>query len=100
MANYAELYAKIGDTNLKNRLAIAVAVKAQSLFDLATPTAAQVSWAESAIANPHSKAEPFFLYLLAKNKALTIEQIDAVTDTAMQTAIDALVDKIVAGGTP
>jgi hypothetical protein len=100
MATYAELYDKVGDSALKNRLAVAVAVKAQALFDLATPTAAQLAWADSAINDPFGKAEVFFRYLLAKNRALTIAQIDAVTDTAMQTAIDALADKIIAGGTP
>jgi hypothetical protein len=98
MALYADLYGLIGSTALKNRLAIAVAVKAAALFDAANPTAEQLAWAAQAVANPHAKAEPFYLYLLAKNKGLTVAQINAVTDDAMQTAVDALVEKIIAGG--
>ena len=99
MVTYEELYDLNASTPLKNRIAIAVTVKAQTLFDLATPTAAQVNWAKAAIANPHVIAEDFLKYLLAKNKSLTVAQINAVTDTGIQTAVDALVDKIISGGT-
>jgi hypothetical protein len=98
MATYAELYELRANSDLRNKVAVAVAVKAQTLLDAASPTAAQVTWANAAISNPNGKADVLLNYVLAKNKALTVVQINAATDAGIQTAVDGAVDKLIAGG--
>lgn len=96
MATYAELFDLRSNSGLRNKVAVAVAKKAQAIFDLATPTAKQVTWAGEAIENPVSKADALLNYVLAKNSASTVAQISAASDAAIQTNVDAAVDKIVA----
>ncbi len=98
MATYAELYELRANSDLRNKVAVAVAVKAQTLLDAASPSAAQVAWANAAISNPTGKAEVLLNYVLAKNKALTVVQINAATDAGIQSAVDGAVDKLIAGG--
>lgn len=98
MATYAELYDLRSDSALRNKVAVAVAVKAQALLDLASPTAGQVAWAKAAIDAPIAKADSLLNYVLAKNKAASTSQILAATDAAIQSNVDAAVDKIIAGG--
>lgn len=98
MATYAEIYDLRSSSDLRNKIAVAVAAKAQALIDAASPSAAQIIWANAAIANPLSKADPLLNYLLAKNRAMTVGQITAVSDANIQTAVDAAVDKLIAGG--
>ena len=98
MATYAELYDLRSDDELKNKIVVAVAVKAQTILELASPTTAQVTWASEAIDGPIQKATSLMNYVLAANKALTVAQIQAAADTAVQTNVDAAVDKIITGG--
>lgn len=95
MATYNELHALAKDADLINRIAVAVAVKAQAIIDSATPTAPQLSWAKEAIEHPRSKAEALLYYVLAKHKALTNTQITQATDATLQTAVDAAADKLI-----
>lgn len=94
MATYLELYGLREDSALLNRTSVAVAVKAQSLLDAASPPATHVTWALAAIENPASKAKALLYYVLAKNKAATIAQITAAPDDTLQTAINGAVDAI------
>lgn len=98
MATYAELYELRSDSELRNKVAVAATKKAQSLIDAASPTTAQISWANSAIVDPQAKAGPLLNYLLAANSALTVGQISGVSDANIQTAVNAAVDKLIAGG--
>lgn len=98
MATYTEIFDLRRDTDLRNKIAVAVAIKAQSLLDGATPTAAQVAWAKEAIANPIDKADSLMVYVLAKNAGLTTTQITGATDAAIQTAVNGAIDKIISGG--
>lgn len=98
MATYAEIFALRNHSELKNKIAVAVAVKAQALIDAASPTAAQIEWAQDAIVNPESKAGELLNYVLAKNKALTTTQITEAADSAIQTQVSDAVDKLIAGG--
>lgn len=94
MATYVELFNLRNDDGLRNKVAVAVTIKAQALFDAASPTAAQLTWAKSAIADPSALADGYLKYLLAKNAASTVAQIQAASDATIQTAVGALVDKI------
>ena len=98
MATYAELYDLRSDDELKNKIVVAVVVKAQTILELASPTTAQVAWASEAIDGPIQKATSLMNYVLAANKALTVAQIQAAADSAVQANVDAAVDKIITGG--
>lgn len=98
MATYSELYDLHDYEPLRQRVAVAVSVKAQNLVDLSTPTAAQVTWAEAALKNPLSETDKLFRYLLAKNNALTVDQIKNATDSSIQNQVDSAVDTIITGG--
>ncbi len=97
MATYLEIFALRNDSNLQDKVAVAVVKKAQLLLDAASPTANQVTWSLAAIENPKSKSDGLLNYVLAKNSAATSAQILAVDDATLQTAINAAVDKIIAG---
>lgn len=98
MATYAELYDLQSSDALRNRVAVAVVVKSQILLDLASPTAAQVAWAKAALSNPGQAAAVLLRYVLAANKALTVAQINAATDAAIQNNVNTAADKLIAGG--
>lgn len=98
MATYAELYDLRSDSSLRNKVAVAVAIKAQSLLDGGSPTSAQVTWAGEALRNPVGKAGELLNYVLAANNDATAGQITSATDAAIQTNVNAAVDAIVAGG--
>ena len=98
MATYLELYALRADSDLQDKTAVAVAKKAQTLLDGATPTAAEVAWALEAIQSPKEKANSMLYYVLAANSTLTVAQIQSATDSALQSNVDAAADAIIAGG--
>lgn len=98
MATYQEIYDLRSDSALRNKIAVAVTKKAQSILDEQTPTTAAVDWAISAIENPLSKAQSMMNYVLAKNSDLTVSQINNASDNAIQSNVDAAVDTIISGG--
>ena len=98
MANYLDLENLRADGDLGQKISMAVLVKAQTIYDLASPTTAQITWANEAIANSRSKAKDLIGYVLAANKASDVAAIQAATDAAIQTNVDAAVDKIITGG--
>jgi hypothetical protein len=99
MATYNELFnLRRENTDLLNRVEVAAVKKAQTLIDAASPTAAQVGWALTTITAPRAEADRLLNYVLAANSALTVAQITAASDAAIQTAVNAAVDKIIAAG--
>lgn len=98
MATYSELFAIQNDATLRNKIQVAVTIKAQSLLDLASPTANQVSWASNALKDPVTTMTRIMPYVLAANKSATQSQITSASDSAVQTNVDAVVDKLVAAG--
>jgi len=97
MATYTELFSIRNDPDLKEKVTVSTWIKAQELLD-ATPTAAEVTWASETLENPSERADQIMNYVLAANKAKTLAQIQAATDTAIQTNVDAAVDALIAGG--
>ena len=83
MATYLELHTLQSDSDLQDKVSVAVVKKAQTLLDAATPTAAQVTWANDAIDNPRGKALPLLNYVLAANSAASVAVIQAATDSTM-----------------
>lgn len=98
MATYDELFALRSNSALRDRVAVAAVVKAQSLIDLASPTAGQIAWAQRAISDPIGVANSLLNYVLAANKSATSSQISTASDSTIQTAVGAAVDKIIGGG--
>ena len=98
MAAYTELFELRSDGPLRNRAAVAVAVKAQDLLAGGTPTADEVAWADAALKNPLGKANELLNYVLAANKAATVGNITGATDAALQSNIDSAADALIAGG--
>ena len=98
MATYAEL-ANISDdpgfSGLKEKLNVAVVIKATALLDGATPTAAQIAWAQSALSSPVSAANDIQWYVIAANDSASIAAIVGASDSAVQNNVGAAVDAIV-----
>lgn len=94
MATYTELFDLRSNSDLRNRVAVACAIKAQAIIDSATPTAAQLTWARAAIADPIAKANELLNYVLAANKSATASQIAGASDAAIQTNVGAAVDRL------
>lgn len=70
MATYAELYSLYYNTDLLNKVVVAVIKKAQTLIAAAIPTAAQLNWEKNALDNSEAVARPLFKYVLAANNTL------------------------------
>ena len=98
MATYLELFALRSNSDLQDKIAVAVAKKAQALLDGETPTTAAVAWAQEAIQNPKTKADALINYVLVKNSEMTTAQIVAASDAVIQTQVDTAVDVLISGG--
>jgi hypothetical protein len=99
MATYLELANYKGDNgsdydNLRAKIKVALAVKAQAIAASTSPTAAEVTWAKDVLKELDSVAEETVNYVLAANKSATIAQINAASDTTVQTNVDEAVDNL------
>lgn len=94
MASYDELF-KIGlDDRLRNRVAVAVLVKAVAISEQVGPTQLEIDWAREAFSNHIALAEPILYAVLAANKGATVDQIKGAPDTAIQANVDSVVENI------
>ena len=98
MATYPELFDLRTEGDLRNKIDVAVTIKAKDLIDLPTPTAEQIAWANEAIANSTAKVQALYNYVLAKNSAATVEQITSAADAVIQSHVNNAVDALIAGG--
>lgn len=94
MATYTELFDLRSNSDLRNKVAVACVVKAQLIIDSASPTAAQLAWARSAIATPIAVADELLNYVLAANKSAAASQITGASDATIQANVSAAVDKM------
>jgi hypothetical protein len=97
MATYQELFDYISTPeyqDLVNRIAVAVAVKAEDIATSASPTAEEIAWAVSALTAPRSKADAIINFVIAANSGLTIAQINSANDAAVQANVNTAVDKL------
>lgn len=94
MAAYTDLYSKLSDDDLRNRVSVAVVVSAHALL-VNTPTTDQQKWAADVFANPKLWGDRALMGVLAANSSATIAQIDAASDAAVQSAVDDLTDALV-----
>jgi hypothetical protein len=98
MATYIELYDLRSNSSLLNKIVVASTKKAQTLIDLAAPTASQLAWAKKVIDNPLGVSSALFNYVLAANSSATTAAIQSASDATIQANIDAVVDKFIMGG--
>ena len=90
MATYQELYNLRGNSDLINKITVALVIAAEGLI-AGTPTDAEKAWILKAISNPVSEATRATNLILAKNAGLTVAQIEGATDAVIQTQVDAIV---------
>lgn len=98
MATYAELYDLASNSDLRNKVSVAVTVKAKDLIALASPTNNQMAWASKGLLDPVGEAKKLLPYVLAANSSLTVAQLTSAADSAIQSGVSAAVDKLIAGG--
>jgi hypothetical protein len=94
MATYTEIVTAAQDATLRQRVAVACVIAANTIFleDVATANhAARVAWAKRVYESPESEASRVLWSVLAQNKDATALQIASVTDASLQTAVDAAV---------
>lgn len=98
MATYIELrdIVAAGTGDLQKKILVAITIKAQALVDLPTTTAAQLAWAKDALANPQAYLVIVLNSVLAANNTASTAVITSASDTTVQTAVDSVVDKLLA----
>ncbi len=94
MATHAEIFGLLNDHVMKNKVAGAALVKANTISDLATPTTLQLDWAQSAYRRPIAVAEELWPAMLGSNAEATVAQITGASDALIQTAVNDAVDNI------
>jgi hypothetical protein len=100
MATYSELRALFGHDDLRHRAEVAVIVAAETIRneDGGTPNHAnRMVWAKAVFGNPVSAAAEMLMALLAANKDSAVAAITDVSDSALQTLVDAAVDVFATG---
>ena len=100
MATYLELYAQRNQQQLLEKVTVAVVVAADAIRteDAGTTNHAnRVKWAKEALDNPVRMAERVIWLVLAANKTATMQQINDASDSAIQTAVNAVVNVLAQG---
>lgn len=97
MATYTELHTLRGSATanpLKEKIAMAISIKANAISKLPAPTEGQRSFSIAALQNPTSYVDTVFNYILAEYNTLTTLEITGATDGSVQTAVNATVDTL------
>lgn len=97
MATYTELHALRGSSTvapLRQKISVAIAIKANAIAKSASPTAAMVDWSKQALATPDQFQEIALNYILAEYNTQTTAVITDATDAQVQTAVDAAVSTL------
>lgn len=94
MATYQELRDLFDDSDLTEKVEVAVVIAANNLIG-GTPTTNEKAWAATAFANPNAEARKALMAVLAENSGLTVAQIQSATDAAVQTNVNAVVSTLV-----
>jgi hypothetical protein len=95
MATLSELQTMLNDPGLRDKVRAAVVVTAKNVnFESdATPNhAARLVWAKQALSDPNGTAEKVVRYVVAANNTLTLNEITGLSDSAIQSHVDAAVN--------
>jgi len=101
MATLLELNALFGNSELRNKIEVAVIIAAETIRiedGGTTNHDNRMVWAKAAFSNPRSMRDPMLKALLAANAAETVQTITSVSDVSLQTLVDAAVDIFADGG--
>lgn len=97
MATYNEIFAIPGSSqSLREKITVAIAVKAYAIASAASPTASQVAWAKDALRNPQNWNDTVLYAALAANNTATVSQIQNANDAGVQTVVNTVVDNLLA----
>ena len=100
MATYQELLTASEDSDLRNKLRVAVVVAAETVRTELTSVpnhANRLIWAKKVFTNPDAEVLPMLWATLAANRANSLAQILGASDAVVQTAVDAAVDVLAQG---
>lgn len=95
MASYTELSTLQNDRDLMRKIAVAIAIAADTVRQEGVGTdnhANRLVWAKNVLANPPGDSQKVLWGMIAANKDLSIADIEAATDTKIQTNVDNLID--------
>ena len=91
MATYTEIRDLFNDSELLNRVEVAVIIAANGLADNANNN----SWVEKAYSSTSSESKKALMAVLATHNTLSVADIQGATDTALQLAVDTAVSTLV-----
>jgi hypothetical protein len=95
MATFEEIRSIYTDSNLVNKMEVAVAVKAHAILQEASPSTTRKDWARTAlVANLRGEADMCLRYALAAHKDLTVGALKDATDVDLLAAASAAIDKL------
>lgn len=95
MATYMELFGAKNNSNLQDKIAIAVVIAADMIRSDPSPPTNQVQrlvWAKEAMNNPVTEAKRMLWAVLAANKDVALTQILTASDAIIQAQVDVAVD--------
>ena len=95
MATYEELYALATDDKLLQQVTHALVEVAYAKLQ-GTPSPADRKWVSLVMYNPAGEASKALRLLLAQHSDLSVAQLQGSTDGAVQTAVDGIVDELIA----
>ena len=90
MAKYTDLRGLFNDAELTNTVTLATLVAVNTILE-GTPTAKDKAYAALLAANPQREAKKVLMFVLAANRGLTIEAIQAADDSAVQAKVNSIV---------
>lgn len=90
MATLEELRDLYSDDGLRKRVEVATVIAAQALLEAVPGTANGRAWALVVLQNPNLWGRVVYKSILATNAATSVAQIQGATDSAIQTAVDAV----------
>lgn len=102
MATYEELFAIFGNSELRNKVAVAASIVADDVIneDPGTPNHTnRLLFAKLVLQNPLSRAEALTIAVVAANDTLTTAQILGAADSAIKTNVAAVWDTFADGST-
>ena len=90
----AGITGQAGWNDFSDKVKSAAVIKAAAVIDAASPPAARLEWAKSAITDPVSAKNSIIFYVVGTNNTASIAQILGATEALIQTNVDAAVDAI------
>ncbi len=94
MATYAELFDLRNNSDFRNKVAVAVMISAQAVFEEVTPTATRLQWAKDVLEDGDASVGGAFKFIISDNAGLTVGVITGAADSAIQTNVNTWRDVI------